>query len=96
MARQYSAKSFLRQAPNYLLQRHLTELGVGEEVPWKHLGARDTDLLHREIERAPDAVRRQIDRDFREMYGMAAEHMKHIATHLREGIPGRRARGQWA
>lgn len=73
MARQYSTKSFLRQAPNHLLQRYLTEVGIGEGFPWKHLGARDTDLIHREIERAPDPLRRQIDRDFREVYAMADE-----------------------
>jgi len=71
MARQYSPKSFLRQAPNYLLERYLTQLGVGRDIPWQHLRPGDWDLVYREIQRASDAIRRQIDRDFREIYKMA-------------------------
>ncbi len=73
MARHYSPKSFLRQAPNPLLQRYLSGIGVGKDIPWKHLDKRSIDLVLRAIERAPERLRRVIDRDFREIFAMADE-----------------------
>ena len=83
MARQYSPKSLLRQALNHLLQRYLMGLGIGKEIPWQHLGDKDTDLIHRVIERAGETVRQQIDLDFREIYNMADEGG--IRTLIKEG-----------
>ena len=70
MARHYSPKSFLRQAPHALLQRYLTEVGVDRDIPWRHLDKKSIDLVLRAIDRAPEGVRRVVDRDFREIYAI--------------------------
>lgn len=43
MARQYSAKSFLRQAPNCLLQRYL--MRVGRRAELTHIWAKSASAL---------------------------------------------------
>lgn len=73
MSRQYSPKSFLRQAPNTLLKQYLTKRGIGEGIPWKHLSERKIEHAQRAIDSAPERIRREIDTDFRRIYGMADE-----------------------
>jgi len=73
MSRQYSPKSFLRQAPNTLLKQYLTKRGIGEDIPWKHLSERKIEHIQRAIDSAPEKIRREIDTDFRRVYGMADE-----------------------
>ena len=73
MARQYSLKKFLRQAPNTLLERYLIERQVAADVPWQQLTKTGIDPVYRAIEAADEDVRRQIECDFVEIYAMADE-----------------------
>ena len=73
MPRQYSPKTFLRQAPNALLRRYLQKHEIGEDLPWDHLPETEIDLVFKTIEAAPETMRRRIDRDLREIYEMADE-----------------------
>jgi len=73
MARQYSLKTFIRRAPNELLCRYLDQHGVGNDVPWSQLKESGVEPVYRAIEEADERIRRQIDRDFREILGMADE-----------------------
>jgi hypothetical protein len=67
VTRQFSPKSFLRRAPSTLLKRYLGDKRVAVDVPQDRLRARDVDRLFAAIEAAPEEIRRQIDRDFREI-----------------------------
>ena len=73
MARQYSRKSFLRQALNALLKRYLAERALGRTIQWDALPERMTDDIHRVIGTAPERKRSEIDRDFREIQDLADE-----------------------
>lgn len=73
MARQYSLKSFLRQAPNTLLQRYLALRGVATDLPWNALKESDVDLVLRVINGSPESVRREVEADFRDVYRVADE-----------------------
>jgi hypothetical protein len=73
MARQYSPKTFLRQAPNTLLQRYLTEKGVGSDLPWDHLVENNIEPIYGAIEAVEERVRRVIDWDFQRISDMADE-----------------------
>jgi hypothetical protein len=48
MARQYSPKSFLRQAPNKLIRRYLEDRNVGNDIKWDAL----RELLSAELKYA--------------------------------------------
>ncbi len=73
MARHYSPKSFLRQAPNRLLREYLARHEIGGDVPWKHIGERQYEHIQRVIDGAPERARREIDTAFRLIYKMADE-----------------------
>ena len=61
MARQYSLKTFLRQAPNALLRRYLEAHGVGKTLKWRSLAEKSVDRIARAIEEAHEEVRRGIE-----------------------------------
>ena len=73
MARQYSPKSFLRQAPNALLRSYLTSRAVGDDLPWDHLEEKNINPVYRAIDSAPDKLKAEIVRDFRDILDMADE-----------------------
>ena len=73
MARAYSRKSFLRQAPNVLLQRYLAPKGLGKGIPWEHLAERAVDGIERAIETAPNRTRSEVDGDFQRINDLAEE-----------------------
>jgi len=75
MARHYSPKSFLRQAPSELLRDYLTRKHVASRVQWRYLGEREkkVDVLMQAIGAAPEKARQEIDTDFRRIYRMADE-----------------------
>ena len=73
MPRQYSTKTFLRQAPNALLRRYFQKHEIGHDLPWDHLPETKIDRVFKTIEEAPETMRRRIDRDLREIYEMADE-----------------------
>ena len=70
MTRQYSLKSFLRQAPNALLRRYLANQAVGLEVPWESLRETSIEPMVRAIEAADEQVRRRSECDFLEILGI--------------------------
>jgi len=71
MAGQYSLKTFLRRAPNYLLEPYLAGLGLGESMGWKQLGETDIEPVYRAIEAAGEKTQAQIGCDFQEVHEMA-------------------------
>lgn len=73
MARHYSPKAFLLEAPNRLLKQYFERLEIGSDISWEHLAERDTDLIYRACETAKEDLRRQMDDDFRSIHSMADE-----------------------
>lgn len=73
MARNYSPRAFMIEAPNKLLKEYYERHDLGGDIPWKHLSERDIDFVFRAYEKAPEAVRRQIDTDFRNIHNLADE-----------------------
>jgi hypothetical protein len=72
-ARQYSPKSFLRNAPNSLLQRYLVAKGIGAGLDWAALSETRVEPIFQAVQEAPDALRAEIERDFRDIDGLATE-----------------------
>ena len=73
MARQYSARTFLRNTPNDLLKRYFEKRGVRFRVSWIVAHETDVNWILGELERLPDALRSSIDSDFRLINDMACE-----------------------
>ena len=73
MARQYSPKSFLRQAPNELIRRYLEERNVGKDIKWDTLREVDIEPIFAAIGAAPESVRTEIETDFPEIEALADE-----------------------
>ncbi len=71
MAGQYSLKSFLRRAPNDLLQRYLEGLGLDDGIGWQQLTETQVEPIYKAIEAASERVRVQIGCDFQEIHEMA-------------------------
>ena len=65
MARQYSAKTFLRNVPNTLLEEYFKRRGVDLGFQWSHLHETDIDPIFLALEKLPDQTRGEIDTDFR-------------------------------
>ncbi|MCE5216053.1 hypothetical protein LLH03_03375 [bacterium] len=70
LAQEYSLRTFLRKAPNALLQSYLTER-LGIEIPWHRLSETSVDEIITAIENAPEASRRQAENAFRDIHDMA-------------------------
>jgi len=73
VARQYQLKSFLRSAPNDLLQRYLADRGIGTDVDWEDLSETRIDPVFNAITSAPASERSKVDADFRDIDGMATD-----------------------
>ncbi len=65
MARQYSAKTFLRNVPNTLLEEYFKRRGIDLEFRWSRLHETEVDLIFMALEKLPDQTRGEIDTDFR-------------------------------
>lgn len=74
MARNYSLKSFLRLAPKDLLERYMHGQGVGKDLQLAKLKSKDVDQVVAAIEAAGERVRRNLDRDFRDIHSLADEN----------------------
>ena len=61
----YTAKLFLRQAPNRLLRRYFESKGLLGHIPWDGLKETRIEPIHEAILELPEAERREISRDFR-------------------------------
>jgi hypothetical protein len=73
MSGQYSLRSFLRNAPNALLQPYLAERGIGTGLDWKSMKETKIDPIFEAIQAAPEGPRAEVDRDFREIDALATE-----------------------
>lgn len=71
MARQFSPKSFLRQASNKLIRRYLEPLGVGSQISWEMLREVDIEPVFEAIGAASDKTQTRIETDFRDIDALA-------------------------
>lgn len=68
MAGQYSLRSFLRHAPNTLLQRYLEDHGLGQDIDWEELSETQVDPIVHEFGEAEENTRARIEGDFRQKF----------------------------
>jgi len=74
MARQYSPKNFLRQAPNALLARYFQEKHVLTEVDFTALSETNIGPIYEAWDDLPSETRRSIESDFRNIDDLACEN----------------------
>ena len=72
MRPRYTPKVFLRQAPNRLLQSYFSAKGLLGDLPWHDLRETRIEPIHLAILALPEAERREIGRDFRAIWDLAA------------------------
>jgi hypothetical protein len=73
VSKHYSTMSFLRQAPNRLLERYFTARGLAADVDWKQLRESDIRPIFNVLESQPEKERKAIETDFRHILSMADE-----------------------
>ena len=73
MARHYSPRAFMIEAPNKLLKEYYARDGLNGDIPWQHLSEKDIDFVFTAYENAPEPVRRRMDSDFRDIHNLADE-----------------------
>jgi hypothetical protein len=73
MARNYTIKSFFRQAPNELLERYFTAKGIFSHIDFKKLKKTETDPLIAAWNDLSDSDRRNIDVDMRSIFNQSCE-----------------------
>ena len=71
MARHYSQRTFLRLAPNKLLQRYFEGKRIALGIPWQQVAERNPGPVFAALQRLDNAVRGEVDRDFRDILAMA-------------------------
>ena len=74
MARQYSPKNFLRQAPNALLARYCQEKKVLAEVDFTALLETNIGPIYEAWDNLSSETRRSIESDFRNIDDLACEN----------------------
>lgn len=72
MARQYSAKTFLRNTPNRLLQEYFKRRGVDLGINWWGLDETDVNPIFAAMLALSDDVRNAIDADFRQVNALCS------------------------
>lgn len=73
MARHYSPKAFMIEAPNELLKEYYERHGLNSDIPWQHLSERDIGRVFEAYQNAPEDVSRSIDNDFRDIHSLGDE-----------------------
>ncbi len=73
MGRQYSAKTFLRNTPNELLQQYFRWRNLDLGFDWSYLHETDVDPLFVAMEDLPEATRTAIDSDFTAINDVACQ-----------------------
>jgi hypothetical protein len=68
----YTAKLFLRQAPNRLLHRYFESKGLLGEIPWAALKETKIEPVHEAVLQVSEAERRTVGRDFRAINELAS------------------------
>jgi len=74
MARNYSPKNFLRQAPNALLDRYCQEKGLLAEVDFAGLSETNIGPIYDAWDMLPSETRRMMESDFRNIDALASEN----------------------
>lgn len=64
MARQYSAKTFIRKVPNRLLQEYFEARAIDLGVDWEALGESQADPVFDALDTVPDDQRNAVESDF--------------------------------
>lgn len=64
MARQYSAKNFIRKVPNSLLQQYFRERRINLGFDWDTIDETDADPIFDAVQALPDAQRGAVESDF--------------------------------
>ncbi|QOJ04361.1 MAG: hypothetical protein HRU71_13060 [Planctomycetia bacterium] len=73
MARQYSAKTFLRSVPNTMLEEYFKRRGVDLGFRWDMLRETEVNPIFEAMERLDEQVRSRIDSDFSMINDLACE-----------------------
>lgn len=73
MGRQYSAKTFLRSVPNFLLKRYFEQRSLDLGLNWLMVNADNVEWVFAAMERLPEDRRSRIDSDFRLINELACE-----------------------
>lgn len=73
MGRQYSARTFLRNVPNCLLQKYFEAHGLDIGVSWTVVSETEVEGLFGIMEQFPEEKRSRIDSDFRMINELACE-----------------------
>jgi len=73
MGRQYSARTFLRNVPNRLLQKYFEDHGIDIGVSWTVVSETEVEGLFGIMEQFPEEKRSRIDSDFRMINELACE-----------------------
>jgi hypothetical protein len=73
MARQYSAKTFLRNTPNDLLKQYFTERGINLGFNWSLRHNTDVNPVFVALEQLPVETRSRVDGDFAVINDLACE-----------------------
>ena len=74
MARNYSPKNFLRQAPNALLARYCQEKELLAEVDFTGLSETNIGPIYDAWDHLPSETRRMMESDFRNIYALSTEN----------------------
>jgi hypothetical protein len=74
MARHYSPKNFLRQAPNALLARYCQEKGILAELDFTGLSETNIGPIYNAWDHLPSETRRLMESDFRNIDALASEN----------------------
>ncbi|MFW6149636.1 MAG: hypothetical protein ACOC6D_07250, partial [Atribacterota bacterium] len=74
MARHYSPKNFLRQAPNALLARYCQEKEILTEVDFASLSETNIGPIYEAWDKLPSETRRMMESDFRNIDALACEN----------------------
>lgn len=74
MARQYSAKTFLRKVPTNLLREYFTAIGIDSGLDWDGLAESDAEPLFEVIQVLNDKQRGLVESDFTNINELACEN----------------------
>ena len=73
MARQYSPRSFFRNAPNAMLKRYFDKHGVLSDYDFSVITETKIESIHQAWLLLPDAQRGEMERDFKDIDALACE-----------------------
>jgi hypothetical protein len=73
MGRQYSAKTFLRSVPNFLLKQYFEQQAIDLGLNWLMVTADNVEWVFAAMEKLPENRRCRIDSDFRLINELACE-----------------------